>query len=340
MMFAYATLTTKGNEAPKINKKGVYIMKQQIDLSVDFISSSYSGGGGGGTGEVVNFNTIASTGDLNFMLILFILAVCALGVIGYYVYKRKQLIAGVADARHIIASKNHILHSKKCKYLVAIFAAFISLSIIGLFVGNFAYADENGGLEPSTNKITAVVHDDGSIDFSSCQISNNTDSVFILENAAVEITNEAKNVAPLANTKFMIRGFRGTVYDDVPNGILHDVKNTESLQPKDVADLNFGIGKLDKNSSSSLIGKTVFNIKLIATTPTDKKFNISASIHSGDETWGSVVLEPATITDVPYGTKINYSARKIVIGDEVKTYGTIVAVPSKATDENFYDFAT
>lgn len=66
-------------------------------------------------------------------------------------------------------------------------------------------------------------------------------------------------------------------------------------------------------------------------------YTITASVADGQETRGQVVLNPTSISNIPYGTPITYSADKTVvtIGQGSLIYGTITATPSEPSTYNY-----
>ena len=69
-------------------------------------------------------------------------------------------------------------------------------------------------------------------------------------------------------------------------------------------------------------------------------YTITASVADLQEDRGKVVLNPTSISNIPYGTPITYSEdfTVITIGSGSSIYGTITATPSEPSAAYTYKF--
>lgn len=150
---------------------------------------------------------------------------------------------------------------------IVFFAALVSCFLVYSSV----FASSNTALEPDTNKITALIQEDGSVNFSSCNLINKSDDLYCLDTVSVSLDDEVKNIGALEDSIIAISGFNGVIYDSNPDGQKHEVVDVDPLSSNSSTELNFMISGLDKDTLLTLIGKRVFNISLLPI----KSFNLS-----------------------------------------------------------------
>ena len=194
------------------------------------------------------------------------------GTLAAFMYFRKKRFATVtmlSSAKHpasVQSSINSVFSSlfKSTAFVIiaSIFAAMLIVAGLSSTFSASAYADGNGGLTTSTNKVTATVNEDGSVSFSSISLANNTEDVFTLESSIVSIADDAKSVTTLNSANFTIYGFEGTVFSGNPNGQTYTASDTNKINPTESTDLTFELTDVDKSSLESLCGKSVFKITL------------------------------------------------------------------------------
>ena len=197
-----------------------------------------------------------------------IIVVCgALAGLMYFRKKRFATSAISSSVKHaasvggsISSVFGSLFKSTAFVIIASIFAAMLIVAGLSSTFSASAYADANGGLTPSTNKVTATVNEDGSVSFSSIKLTNNTEDVFTLESSIVSIADEAKSVTALSSSNFTINGFGGTVFTGNPKGQTYTAENTNKLNPAESTDLTFELTDIDKSSLETLCGKSVFTL--------------------------------------------------------------------------------
>lgn len=139
----------------------------------------------------------------------------------------------------------------------------MAISTIGIFSVRSVFADPaSRNLTPDTDTIIGSVQDDGSITFSTCNLKNTSDKLIALDTAAVEVADEAKSVAGIHTSEITINSFDGCVYQGLPNGEEHQVKDCSSLEVGQSTPFALELKNLDKQSAMELCGKHVFTLML------------------------------------------------------------------------------
>ena len=167
--------------------------------------------------------------------------IVACGTLAAFMYFRKKRFAKatmLSSAKHptsVRGSISSVFGSlfKSAAFLIvsSIFAAMLMVAGLSSTFSTSAYADANGGLTPSTNKVIATVNADGSVSFSSLKLTNNQEDTFKLESSSVSISDDAKSVTALSSANFTINGFGGTVFSGNPNGQTYPAADTNELNP-------------------------------------------------------------------------------------------------------------
>lgn len=141
--------------------------------------------------------------------------------------------------------------------------AILAISIFAIFTSRIAFGAPSGSdLTPDTDKITASVHDDGSITFSTCNLKNTSDKLITLDAAIVDVADEAKSVAAIHTCDLTINSFDGCIFKGMPNGQPYVVKGCSSLDVGESTPFALALTNLDRQSAMELCGKRVFTLKL------------------------------------------------------------------------------
>ena len=237
-----------------------------INLNINFIS---------GSEEIIPSNT-AQTGDVLALIMTFLILV-VLVFVGVLLFSRFQNITELKESqtvyspkmrmpkhlgdkpKHLFFSSNYIL-----KFLLMFVTAIITFSIIGIIhQGNAFASNGEGPLQPSTNNITATIYDDGSVEFTSCDLLNVSEESYTLAESSVSICEDVKSIKALKNSRFTVYGFDNVVYEGNPDGEPFYPINAGSISSGDKTTINFSINNIDKSSLLALIGKQVFSISLV-----------------------------------------------------------------------------
>lgn len=190
---------------------------------------------GGGTGG------IAATGD--FLGIIFAAIACiAIITGGYFLYKKKLLN---------LTFKN--------LFVIGLGMVFVTGGIFGS--GRAFAATPEIPFDPSINQITATIHEDGTIDYSNYAITNYSAKPLSIENASIKITDEAKDVQGLNSTVCTLRGFEGTLYNEIPGQEVSPLKDIKALDTNETTLLEFN-SNIKPDIASALDGLTVYEISL------------------------------------------------------------------------------
>lgn len=230
--------------------------------------------------EFTSENQIVQTSDLlTGVCVTLLIVACVAGIF----LLKKYSVSG----KHILTGGSGFgtITNTSAKILFVVLGIFVALSVVGMFVTNYAFAEEKSSLTPDSNKITASVADDGTITFSECSLTNTSDSVYSVATSSVEVTPEAQSVDALKNSVLTINGFNGVLYNDVPNGMPYETENLTALNIGESTNLSFAIENLDTESAKALCGLSVFEIALMPQKcfkVTYNKGEIAGAIITGD----------------------------------------------------------
>lgn len=240
-------------------------METQLDLSIEFVSASQSG-----TSDVLS-SGLVQTGDIVPMLIVFLTSILACCFLASFVCLRNKQninIFGIGSNKNTAVFISPVKHVFKSIFgmctLVVIACIVAAMLIVAALSTNFctpAYA-AGGGLTPSSNKIIGTVQDDGSVSFSTCDLTNSSDNLIKLKSASVEVAPEAKSIEALNSCVLAINAFDTCIYNGNPDGTEQTTLDSKSLEINEITPLSLDITNLDKQSTLDLCGKKVFKFKL------------------------------------------------------------------------------
>lgn len=237
-----------------------------INLAIKFVSASEEilPGSPSQTGDTITLISI-------FLILLFLLfgsMMLLVQILKANALKRLRVAFSpkIPMARHIDTDQNQLTltSNNKLKFLVVLLSFLMVFSIIGIaYTGNAFAVNGGGSLQPSTNDITATIQDDGSVDFSTCDLTNISEETYTLSECSVSICDDVKTVEALGTSIFKIYGFDGVLFDGNPDGEPYSPIDITTLKAGDSTVLNFALNNIDKNSLLALIDKQVFTISMV-----------------------------------------------------------------------------